>query len=372
MTDLYDLISADVDLRRTAGTHGGEFHGPCPLCGGKDRLAVWPNAERPGWWCRQCEKGGDAIQYLRERGYTYQDACRQLGVPLEDRRARPAVIAPPVACEPPDQAWRKAASAFVFWAQSQMTDAARTYLAGRGLTPQTVAKAQLGYNPTPCERSRSTWGLADENGRSTFWLPAGIVIPTYVAGVLWKIQIRRETVRDGQDRYKTVTGSSNAPLGIDNCTPGRPAMLVEGPFDCLAVQQTAGDLIGVAACGTSGARRVRWLSQLALCERVLISLDADEAGDSASRYWLNALPDSKRWRPAYADPAQMLEDGQDVRGWVLSGLDKTPRPLPLAGVAREYWRDEARMGSPALDRLRVICRERGYDYEATIGAISAD
>lgn len=323
--DLYSLISQDTQLKRTAGTHGGEYHGPCPLCGGKDRLAVWPHAVKPGWWCRQCNKGGDAIQYLREQGYSYPDACRALGIDSAARQPHAHKAAPvaPDACEPPPAAWRASGGAFVLWAQQQLMSAptARAYLHGRGLTDATIAAAGLGYNPSALERSRATWGLApDAEHGDRFWLPAGIVIPTRIDGTLWKIQIRRDVVRDGQDRYKTVSGAANALYGADSVQPVRPALLVEGPFDALAVSQAAGDLIGVAACGTSGARRVRWLAQLALASTVLIGFDADAPGDTAAAYWLDALPQARRWRPWYADPAQMLQDGQDVRGWALAGL----------------------------------------------------
>ena len=37
---------------------GHERHGPCPLCGGRDRFVVWPDANRA--WCRQCNEGGSA------------------------------------------------------------------------------------------------------------------------------------------------------------------------------------------------------------------------------------------------------------------------------------------------------------------------
>ena len=50
-------------LRRVAATNGGEWAGPCPLCGGKDRLRVWPSPPKahPGAWCRQCETSGDTL-----------------------------------------------------------------------------------------------------------------------------------------------------------------------------------------------------------------------------------------------------------------------------------------------------------------------
>lgn len=334
--DLYALISQDTQLKRISGTHGGEWAGPCPFCGGgRDRMRVWPNATNPGWWCRQCEKGGDAIQYLREQGYSYADACAALGVEgAALRTERKAAPAAPEACEPPAQAWRAAGAGFVLWAIGQMTDAARAYLHSRGLTDKTIARAQLGYNPTARAVSRAKWGLApDTEYGDKFWLPPGIVIPTHADGALWKIQIRRDNVRPGDDRYKTVTGSANALYGADSIQPGKPAMLVEGPFDAMAVSQDAGDVCGVCASGTSGARRVRWLSKLAQASEVLVALDADAAGDAASHYWIDALmPHARRWRPWWSDPAQMRQDGADLRAWVLAGLGQQVRRLDAFSI----------------------------------------
>ncbi len=375
MTDLYSLIGADVALKRTAGTNGGEFHGACIFCGGKDRFMVWPNADRPSWYCRSCEKGGDTIQYLREKGMSYQDACAQLDIPL-DRQSTLRPFIPPIECKPPCQTWRAAAAAFVLYTQAKLQTAPHIldYLDQRGLSRTTIDKALIGYNPSTLERSRAKWGMEahDQHG-DRFWLSQGIVIPSHIGGTFWKVQVRKEHVADGEDRYKTIPGSSNALYNADSLGAGKPAMLVEGPFDALAVQQSAGDLIGVAACGTSGARRSRWLTKLALCNGVLVSLDADAAGDKGSAWWIDNLEGARRWRPFYADPSQMLQDGADIRQWVLSGLGRAPAaPLTFTGIPMGYWREEVRLGcAVSLARLAAICAERGADYDRTVTGLKA-
>lgn len=238
-------------------------------------------------------------------------------------RERPAVA--PEACEPPCAAWRAAGAAFVLWAQSQWQNAPRAYLHSRGLTDKTIAAFGLGYNPAGRWAERAKWGIAPDTSADAkypdrIWLPQGIVIPEYADGALWKIEVRQDNPRDPEKRYKTVTDSANVLAGADSLQPGKPFMLVEGPIDWLAVSQAAGDVIGVGRVGTSGARRVRWLTRLAQASTVLVALDTDGPGDTASSYWLDALPNAKRWRPWYSDPAQLLQDGADVRGWVLAGL----------------------------------------------------
>jgi hypothetical protein len=66
--DLLALIEQGMPLRRVSSTHGGEWAGPCPFCGGRDRLRVQPAMRR--WWCRQCspdERWHDCIRYVMRR-----------------------------------------------------------------------------------------------------------------------------------------------------------------------------------------------------------------------------------------------------------------------------------------------------------------
>ena len=280
-------------------------------------------------------------------------------------------IAPPVECNAPSEAWQAQAEHFVKWSRNHISDTAEAYLIGRGMSYTTIGAARLGYNPAGAWSDREKWGLEPDGENTRMWIPQGIVIPWHVGGDIWKVQIRRDVVKPDQERYKTLPGSTNALYNVDSLRDGAPAMLVEGPFDALAVQQVAGDLVGVAACGTSGARRAKWYSMLALCSPVLVALDADAAGDTASQVWCDILQDGKRHRPHYADPAQMLQDGADVRGWVLAGLGRTePQPIRFGGVPLDYWREEVRIGCAAsLARLRAICSERGADYDKTLAGL---
>jgi hypothetical protein len=280
-------------------------------------------------------------------------------------------IAPPAECNAPNALWQAQAAKFVAWTEQQLTADRLYYLNERGLTDNTILDAHLGYNPSGVWSAREKWGLEPEDGNTRIWIPQGIVIPWYVGGELWKLQIRRDVAKPDQERYKTLPGSTNALYNVDSLRDGEPAMLVEGPFDALAVQQVAGDLVGVAACGTSGARRAKWYSMLALCSPVLVSLDADAAGDSASQVWSDILQDGKRHRPHYADPAQMLQDGADLRGWVLAGLGRTePQALTFTGIPLDYWREEVALGCVvSLSRLARICQARGCDYDKTIAGL---
>jgi hypothetical protein len=79
--DLLAVIQQDTPLKRVAATGGGEYAGACPWCAGTDRFRVWPARGR--YWCRQCLRRGDLIQYLRDyRGLSFQEAARLAGKDL--------------------------------------------------------------------------------------------------------------------------------------------------------------------------------------------------------------------------------------------------------------------------------------------------
>ena len=89
MFDLLEHIRQRVALKKVAATHGGEYAGPCPACGGEDRFRIWPE-QREGqgsWWCRGCNQGGDAISYLMQmEGMDFKSAARAVGRDLDDYR----------------------------------------------------------------------------------------------------------------------------------------------------------------------------------------------------------------------------------------------------------------------------------------------
>lgn len=234
---------------------------------------------------------------------------------------------PPETLTPPSELWRLRADAFIDWAgrrlwrSSEDAERERAYLYRRGLTNHTIISFELGYSPADLVRSRADWGLEpDEDVGDRLWLPAGIVIPWFVDGALWRVTIRRPI--EGPKKYYNVPGGTNTLFNVDSLMPGRPAVLVEGVFDAWAIHQAMGERCGVVASGTTGARRVVWMVRLALCRPVLVAFDSDPAGEEAAAWWLDALGQSaRRWRPLIDDPAEMMKRGMDVRGWIEAGLE---------------------------------------------------
>jgi hypothetical protein len=171
----------------------------------------------------------------------------------------------------------------------------------------------------------------------------GIVFPWRVGSEVWRVTFRR----DGHDipkeeRYRPIAGGGKPLYESNALRPKAHTMLVEGELDALSVMQEAGDLLAVVATGsTAGGRLERWIGRLALCSSVLVSFDADAAGDEAAAWWLEGLgPRAKRWRPYWDDANAMLQGGVDIRIWVREALGQGPL----------WWREVARWPTDQRER----------------------
>jgi len=46
-----------------------------------------------------------------------------------------------------------------------------------------------------------------------------------------------------------------------------------------------------------------------------------EAGETAAHFWLDALPNARRWRPYWHDANDMAKSGADVTTWIAAGIE---------------------------------------------------
>jgi DNA primase len=313
--DLLGIIGQDVPLKRVASTNGGEWAGACPFCGGRDRFRVWPDPPdgRPRYWCRQCGRKGDAIQYLRDKhGLSYAEAKERLGLPGNDTGpiTQPGPSRPPEPLpDPPPPAWQDVAREVVvrcvaaLW--SGQHDEVLDYLHRRGLTDRTIWRARLGYNARRCQVAGN-------------WLEAGIVIPWYMDSDLWCLNVRRF---GAGPKYKALGGSIKALYGTASLAGQSVAVLVEGEFDALLLQQEAGDLVGAVATGGAQGIPQAGLEYLLPCRRLFVCGDNDAAGAGMVARW-KAL--SARVRPVKVpqgkDVTELWQQGGRVRDMVVYWL----------------------------------------------------
>lgn len=175
-------------LTKKAMTKGGEYAGACPWCGGDDRFLVWPekSSEKGGeFWCRQCEKGGDGIEFLKlYKGLSYRAACRELGVavcsyaPGPQRRLRGELHAAPL---PPNRP--PANEVADLWEACLSVDAA-------------VDTATWNHDPLQWIQARKLDSEAIAAGNLARMIPDGIPLPPWaVFGRPWPIAGYRLVVR---------------------------------------------------------------------------------------------------------------------------------------------------------------------------------
>jgi DNA primase len=376
--NLLDLVQMNVKLKRVAQTNGGEYAGPCPFCGGRDRFRVWPNQDGGRYWCRGCRKHGDAIQWLRDmRGQSFKEACLELGIdparrqedhlskPVREQRFHPREITPP------PEVWQRKARAFIEIAKEnlQKNPVALASLWGRGLKDDTIKRAELGWNPSGVYERREEWGLEalpDEQGRAKrLWLPTGLVIPLIQNNTVIRLRIRRP---DGESsRYVVVAGSGMRPLIL---SPNRDAfVVVESELDAFLIDQEVGHLAGVIAMGSAQTRPDQGVDRiLKQCRAILISLDADQAGTkSAWQFWLSSYPNANRWPvPIGKDPSEAFQQGLSIRAWVQAGLINKIRDESKEQLVNSFpsgWL--TRFSDEQLERLAIMTVDGGLsDQEA--------
>jgi len=325
------LALVESELGPYHSHHGQWYAWPCPFHSEKTPSFKVNPATR-SWRCYgACQKSGNAIEWIGEyKGIGFKDSCRHLE---RFMRSHPPIAIP----RPPmptskskavTDLWQSKAVSLVKASQpnlwSSVGAGALAYLRQRGLTDETIRNAHLGYNIGHKE-ARNGWGIPNNGYDDYVWIDNGIIIPSISKGVPQRITIRRfPKVVDASgvdQKYKILSGSDNTLYNGELLDPTRPAILTEGIFDALSVQQAAGDLIvSVATDSTGGARTPEWIDRLAALPLVLVAYDADEAGDTASGFWLDSLLNAKRWRPTLDDPNAMLQAGVNIRSWVQDGL----------------------------------------------------
>jgi DNA primase len=380
IVDLVSLIEqhAPTRLQKMATSHGGEYAGMCPWCQGTDRFRVWPFSERPHYWCRGCGKAGDHIAFLMEWcNMSFVNACQELGIEPGETISHAAPMF--FDDDPPPKKWQEMAELVVLSAEKYLWNKAPhalEYLRKRGFSDETIQQARLGYVPltkdgTWYQKPFDAWGLTDEmlsekqRQKGCVKVPPGILIPWYADNNIWKLAIKRFEASEKEMKYGQVIGSKDALYGSDRLQRNKPVVLVEGEFDALSIVQSARDLVAPIATGsTEKARRPLWIAKLAsFAKCTLVSFDNDVAGDTASKDWLETLPNSMRWIPFSHDCNDMLKEGKSIRKWLEMGLNLTEKPSakeeqPLQGSAENE------------DTLSLVCSQCGdpvdyYDEKGT-------
>lgn len=336
---LYQNLSSPGEIKNKGN---GEYCGPCPSCGGRDRFLLWPEHKSgaPGgrFLCRGCGAHGDAIEFLRLfQNLNYREACEALRL----EPCRPVFHAPgksPAkewAPEPerlPSAVWMEQAARLVATCGAGIgAGPGLETLRGRGLAVETARALGIGWNPADRYDRRVDWGLDDEVNPKTgrprkVWLPKGLVLPIRRKTGIAALLIRRAEwkAEDDLPKYWQVKGSGDGCFCIGK--PGLPVVLVESFLDAALVWQEGRDL--VAACALTGATKKPDAGTTAFLREaplILWSLDFDEAGTKAWAWWREQFT-VKAWPCAAGkDPGEMRKAGTPIRPWLEAAL-RAPVP----------------------------------------------
>jgi len=339
--NLLEIVEAmGLNPYKTGVTHGGEFHSPCPRCGGKDRFMIWPNRGKEGmgaYYCRRCEVSGDAIQFLREfQNLTYKEACLALNHPIQERfggiRKRVWDCSyKPTEVKIPSKEWMLQAGLFVRSCHKELyrcsTHEGKSMLTSRGLKEEGIEKWLLGWNGEEKWISKNEWGIPDDFDQK-IWIPKGVVIPSFSENIHEpiKIKIRRSDwyLGDKLPKYVELAGSAQRPALYGDAAL-RKIILVESELDAILLHGEAGDLVRCFALGGCTKKPDLFTHKLLKnAERVLIALDTDEAGRKAYGWWKKNYANAKSWPvPICKSPGDAYQSGINLREWILQGIQKS-------------------------------------------------
>jgi DNA primase len=301
-TDMVELVSQYTPLRKV----GGRFTGRCPFH--DERTPSFSvNPVDKLYHCFGCGKGGDAITFVREiEQFDFGEAvtwlAERFGVSLEFEEASPKLEEERRRRDRLhgllDQAGRFYER---FLWESPAADAARDYLAGRGLREEVCREYRLGLSPGGTVLARK----AVEKGFTRAELEAAGLVNRrggdyFARRLIFPLADARGRVRgfgarrmheDDPIRGKYVNSpegelfrKASIVYGLDRARTAiakqERALVVEGYTDVLALRQAGLEPV-VASMGTAlTERQLRELGRLA--RRLFLCFDADAAGEAAT------------------------------------------------------------------------------------------
>ncbi len=344
-----DIVGETVQLKR-AGTI---YRGLCPFHGEKTpSFTVTPDRET--WHCFGCGEHGDIFTFLMRRdGLDFREALSRLaekaGVELSERTATE---------DRRKRRLREALEAAVAWyrevlLQAHQAERARTYLAERAFSEQTLDTFAIGYAPNTWDamtkRLRAKGfsdgeltdaGLASQSNRGGVYdrFRGRIIIPIRDAsgraiGLGGRIMPDAEGPKYLNSPATVLFDKSRTLYGIDvaKATIRREklAVIVEGYTDVMAAHQ-AGFTNVVASLGTAlTAGQVELANRYA--EGVALAYDVDLAGEVATQRGLleELMPVVSKVRviriPTGKDPDELIRtDPESWRHAVAEAVELLP------------------------------------------------
>ncbi len=346
-TDIVEVVSQYTSLAKAGRT----MKGLCPFHSEKHgSFFIYP--EQQSWHCfGACNTGGDVFSFvMKKENLDFGEALRQLadraGVTLPSRQA-------PEERDKKDRLYQANAAAALYFhnflLEADTAEKARQYISGRGLNEKSTAAFQLGYSPNGRQQLRRH--LMEKGYTEDELLAAGLIIKPddgqtydrFHGQLMFPIADARGRIIGFGGRLLAGSGpkylnSPQTPLfdksshlyGLNLAAAAirlnDSAVIVGGYMDAITAHQNGFTNV-VASMGTSVTER-QIISLKKLSRNVIFALDADSAGEEATRRGVGyenileaeikvvVLPQGK-------DPDDVIR--QDAAAW--PGLLKSARPV---------------------------------------------
>lgn len=306
--DLVEFVQRYTTLHTISGA--GEYAGPCPRCGGRDRFHV--KGQR--FYCRQCyPRGGDVIDLVRLlHNLSFAEACRHLSADPAFSPERPTSTAQPPSspaerAPQPPASFHEATRRILYAVQRRLYSddgtAGRAYLQARGLEENTWRNYGLGYGQT-------MHPLRRRNEAAIFipWLsPDGTRLEAL------RHRFTDPTLAKGE-RYALRPGSRLAIFGLHLLGSAPQLLIVEGEFNCMAMYQCG--VMALSLGSETGARHQASLDLLATLSRSYARIDVWFDNQARAQDLLARLQQAAPFRKK---AGQALSHAQDANELLMAG-----------------------------------------------------
>ena len=320
----------------------GTFSGPCPFCGGNDRFTVFPNSGKWGGVCT-CRKCKSTV-CGKLKTYNFADLLMLLDNLTESEALNIAKASSVAAVtdnsgtvhpmssvvNPDHQTWSSFMEGLTISAQQELlsngSNWALNYLVNdRHLRLETIQALKLGYIPVDASVPAEKLGFTDGT-KVTFF--EGIFIPARDAeGRIIAVDLRRKA--GCKPKHFVIRGSQRRPEILWGNK--RALVLVESYLDAALIWQDCKDLCSV---GVLYSAQMKATPEFAAAVKdfpvVIYAGDTDEAGANGFVYWHRNFR-ARRWLiPAKfgKDPCEGVDNGLNIREWVVAALSKYPILYP--------------------------------------------
>jgi CHC2 zinc finger/Toprim-like len=167
------------------------------------------------------------------------------------------------------------------------------YLQGRGLRPETIDRARLGY----CDVNAQNrwWPLSSDRGLTIPWVMGRRLRLLAYRDIAHVFSGRPPAAAAGEKikppkYFQIYTDDPIVYPRLDAIRPGMPLVICEGELDCLLLDQEIGNLAGVVTPGSATRPPHPAIVEAARsASSVYLAFDSDAAGDGARLRWHEAL-----------------------------------------------------------------------------------